>query len=128
MVSGLKTPARSNGQRVGGATFRKKKAALHFTERPLAKSSGEEGKSVCRRAPLGEPASTKPNLHRRRSRAGWRTRRWLALSFRRVGHEPYVDPAVRGAAFASFVVFCRLILAQADQVNLVRRNVVLRAE
>src|SRR5215470_673183 len=107
-----------------------KKSRSAVTERPVGEVLRGGGKDhLSRGHPLRRPARTQLNLHRWRSRTVvWRTGRWLALSFHRIRHEPDVDPAVRGAAFASLVVFDRLILAEADQINLVRRNVVLRAE
>src|ERR1041385_6358774 len=88
-----------------------KKAALH-SRAALAKSSGEEGSL----------------LHGWRSRSptcGWSR---LRLASCGIGHEANVHSAIGCPAFTSLVVFDWLILAQSNEVNLVRGNAVFRAQ
>src|SRR6266566_8377700 len=90
--------------------------------------SAKKGRSTVMERPVGEVLrGGGKRLHRRRSRVAAGTR-LLRRCSGRVRHQTNVDTAVCGAAFAGLVFLRGLVLAEPDNVDLVRRNVVLRTE
>src|SRR5690348_4226676 len=81
----------------------------------LAKSSGEEGNLFL--CALG--------LRQLSRRTGRRRRLLLLLALSGIGHQANIHAAILGAPGSRLVGGHRFVLAQADQVNLVGRNVVL---
>src|SRR5580704_8952703 len=87
---------------------------------------GEDWNGLGWRSPPERRAKPCLNLLSRRRALAGSSRR--SRAFAGVGHQSHVNPAILGPALAGRVGFYRLIFPQANQVNLVGRDVMLRCQ